>query len=184
MPITYETFERVALEDGDAQWELVCGQLRQKPPMTAEHSDAISDLADLLRGQLDRERYRVRVNLSRLRTSTGAFFVPDLLVLPNSERLRMRAEHPRQLEIYAAPMPLVVEVWSPSTGEYDLNTKIPEYRRRGDREIWLIHPYERWLRAWRRQADGAYDETLFRGDAVIELAALPGVRITLAQLFA
>src|SRR5579883_207534 len=105
MTVSSETYARVALEDGDAQWELVCGRLRQKPAMTTEHSDAITNLADLLRGQLDRERFRVRVNLSRLRTSTGASFVPDLIVLSNSERLRARAEQPGQLEIYDAPMP-------------------------------------------------------------------------------
>jgi len=104
-------------------------------------------------------------------------------VLPNSERLRARSERPGELEIYGAPMPLVVEVWSPSTGEYDLHTKIPEYQRRGDRESWLIHPYERWLRAWRCQPDGSYVEILFSGDDTVDLIALPGVRIELAQLF-
>jgi Uma2 family endonuclease len=58
--------------------------------------------------------------------------------------------HSLELEIYDEPLPLVAEVWSPSTGGYDVLAKLPEYRRRGDTEIWLLHPYERTLTAWRR----------------------------------
>ena len=50
-----------------------------------------------------------------------------------------------ELEVYDAPLPLVVEIWSPSTGEFDVTTKLLEYQRRGDLEIWRLHPYERTL---------------------------------------
>jgi Uma2 family endonuclease len=45
-----------------------------------------------------------------------------------------------ELELYVEPLPLVVEVWSPSTGQYDVDEKLPEYQRRGDLEIWRFHP--------------------------------------------
>ena len=32
------TYEQVALEDSDEQWELVCGRLRAKPAMTFAHN--------------------------------------------------------------------------------------------------------------------------------------------------
>jgi Uma2 family endonuclease len=86
------------------------------------------------------------------------------------------------MEAYPEPLPLVVEIWSPSTGGYDIASKLPEYKQRGDREIWRIHPYERTLTAWRRQADGSYAETIFTG-GIIEPVALPGVRIDLNSLF-
>jgi len=182
MAISPETYERVALEDGDEQWELVCGRLRKKPGMTAEHSDTITNLSDALTAQLDRAAYRVHVNLSRLRVADDRFYVPDLVVLPQEYRLRALRERPRQLEVYSEPLPLVVEVWSPSTGAYDVNTKLPEYQRRGDLEIWYIHPYDRTLTAYRRQPDGTYSKTVYREGAV-EPVALPGVRIALAALF-
>jgi len=81
------------------------------------------------------------------------------------------------------PLPLVVEVWSPSTGGYDARTKLPEYQRRGNAEIWFIHPYDRTLTAWQRQPDGSYRESLRRG-GIVEPIALPGVRIDLDALFA
>jgi Uma2 family endonuclease len=59
------------------------------------------------------------------------------------------------LEYYEQPLPLVVEVWSPSTGEYDIDSKLPEYQARGDKEIWRLHPYERTVRSWQRQPDGS-----------------------------
>ena len=77
----------------------------------------------------------------------------------------------------------MVEVWSPSTGDYDVDGKIPEYKPRGDREIWRLHPYERTLTTWVRQADGSYVETVHTG-GVVRPAWLPDVAIDLAALFA
>jgi Uma2 family endonuclease len=79
-------------------------------------------------------------------------------------------------------MPLVVEVWSPSTGDYDVEQRLREYQQRGDLEIWRIHPYERTLTSWRHQPDGSYLQLDYR-DGIIEPAALPGVAIELARLF-
>ena len=77
---------------------------------------------------------------------------------------------------------LVVEIWSPSTGTYDVDTKLSEYQQRGDLEVWRIHPYERTLTAWRRQPDGSYAMTLYDGGA-IQPAALPSVTIEIDRLF-
>jgi Uma2 family endonuclease len=77
---------------------------------------------------------------------------------------------------------LIVEVWSRSTGDFDVDAKLPEYQRRGDLEIWRIHPYERTLITWRRQADGTYNELLYTAGAVQPMA-LPDVTIDLDALF-
>jgi Uma2 family endonuclease len=80
-------------------------------------------------------------------------------------------------------LPLVVEVWSPSTGGYDIDAKIPEYRRRGDLEIWRLHPFEKTLTAWGRQPDGSYTKRVFQGGTV-QPVGLPNVTIDLDALFA
>ncbi|MHB8576224.1 MAG: Uma2 family endonuclease, partial [Dehalococcoidia bacterium] len=154
MSVSIQTYEQVALEDGDAQWELVCGRLRKKPGMTTEHGYTEANLLLALVTQLDRRVYQVRENGTRLRVSTGSFYVPDLCVVPLDLIRRGALARPRRLEVYDEPMPLVVEVWSPSTGGYDVDVKLKEYQLRGDAEIWRIHPYERTLIAWRRQPDG------------------------------
>ncbi|MGI8553337.1 MAG: Uma2 family endonuclease [Dehalococcoidia bacterium] len=182
MPVSEATYEQVALEDPEGQWELVCGRLRSKPGMTTEHNAAQRALGRILDRQLDERQSVVAQNSARLRISTGTYYVPDLCVIPIAAERRLRETRPRRLEVYETPMPLVVEVWSPSTGEYDVDNKLPEYQWRGDREIWRIHPYERTLTAWRRQPDGTYVETLYR-EATIEPVALPGVRIAIEPLF-
>ena len=76
----------------------------------------------------------------------------------------------------------MVEVWSPSTGEYDVETKLPHYRARGDLEVWLIHPQRREITAWRRQPGGDYtEETYSRGE--VPVRSLPGVSVKLDSLF-
>jgi Uma2 family endonuclease len=96
--------------------------------------------------------------------------------------LHAYSPRPGGLEAYDDPLPLVVEVWSPSTGEYDVDAKLPEYRRRGDLEIWRIHPYERTLMIWTRSADGTYTERMVTAGGV-EPVALPGVVVVFESLF-
>jgi Uma2 family endonuclease len=181
MPISAETYERVAMEDEDATWELVCGRLRRKPEMTTEHGFSARMLASLLSRQLDLTTYSVGTESGRVRTSTGSYYVPDLCVIPMSYVRRLH-ERPGTFEVYDDPLPLVVEVWSPSTGDYDIEEKLEEFKRRGDLEIWRIHPYERTLTAWRRRPDGGYDEVVVR-DGAVRPVALPGVEVELGMLF-
>jgi len=45
MVISVKTYEQIALEDGEAVWELAGGVLRQKPSMTFAHNEAMTALA-------------------------------------------------------------------------------------------------------------------------------------------
>jgi Uma2 family endonuclease len=177
--VTEETYRRLAL--GNTQLELHRGQLREKPGMSVEHGDVADLLATFLRNQVDRGEYRVRENFAKLRRSADTYYIPDVAVIPAAMVRALRAR-PGSLDAYPDPLPLVVEIWSPSTGDYDIHAKLPDYQQRGDREIWYIHPYERTLTAWRRQPDGTYAETVYR-DGIVHPASLPGVAIDLSALF-
>jgi Uma2 family endonuclease len=181
MVATKVDFERFARDHPERRWELHRGQLREKPDMSAEHNHVLWELATDLTNQLARDRFKVRVNTGLIATSAQGRYVPDLYVVPAEQVLaaRRRAD---PLEIYADSLPLVVEVWSPSTGNYDVDEKLPEYMARGDREIWRLHPGEHTLRGWRRRADGEYDE-FTASSGVVEPQALPGVRIDLDAIF-
>ncbi|HTE84948.1 MAG TPA: Uma2 family endonuclease, partial [Dehalococcoidia bacterium] len=104
MPISKATYEQVALEDPGGAWELVCGHLRSKPPMTTEHNDVIDALYSELNRQLDRAKYRIRLNTGRMRISTDTYYVPDLFVLPRALERRLR-ERPGTFEVHDEPMP-------------------------------------------------------------------------------
>jgi Uma2 family endonuclease len=181
-PMTEEAYFRLALADEERPLEWFRGRVREKPSMSAEHNDAMVLLGVQLAQQLSRGQYRVRINAGRTRRPVKSVFIPDVMVLPTHlERAQRRG--PGHLEVYPEPLPLVVEIWSPSTGDYDVDEKLPEYLKRGDLEIWRLHPHERTLRAWRRRPDGSYEIADFQGGRV-RLAALPRVVVDLDALFA
>ena len=181
MAVSEATYQRVALEDREGKWELVCGQLRRKPEMTTEHNYTARRLGQLLSMQLDIDQYSIGTDSAKVRVPDGRYRIPDLCVIPITAVRRLQAV-PGTFEAYDEPLPLVVEVWSPSTGDTDVTDKLKEYQQRGDFEIWRIHPYERTLTAWRRQLDGSYAETRYTSGSVTP-SSLPGVTIELERLF-
>lgn len=180
MSVSEQTYLDLVMADPDGRWELICGELKRRSAMTSKHEDTTAYLGGYLIQQLDRREYRVRIAGSRIRRSAENWFVPDVMVVPTALVLPQADE--LRPEFFTAPLPLVVEVWSPSTGDHDLTFKLEEYRRRGDLELWFIHPFNRTLTAWRRQPDGSYSETVFTG-GMIQPIALPNVAIDLDQLF-
>jgi Uma2 family endonuclease len=178
--MTEQEYEDFVLSGAEGLWELHDGVLVEKPGMSWRHMAWASLLGFLLQSQLDLDEYRVFYE-SRVRRTTDTIFLPDVMIVPTAYGVHL-IDDPR-LAIYSDPLPLVAEIWSRSTGEYDTNTKIPIYRQRGDLDIWRLHPYEPSLARWTRQPDGSYAESTHHG-GIIELAAIPGVTIDLDRLFA
>jgi Uma2 family endonuclease len=177
--MTEKAFRKLALEDPEGHLELHRGEPRRKPGMTWEHNHLMSALHIDLGKQLDPQLFEVRSNAGHVRISPQNYYIPDVFVVPMELQTLHRGT--RLLEWYDAPLPLVIEIWSASTGDYDVETKLPQYQLRGDLEIWRLHPYERTLTTWRRQPDGSYVESLQTGGQ-IQPAALPGVTIDLDAL--
>jgi Uma2 family endonuclease len=94
--------------------------------MSVEHGDEMFHLAHLLQSQLDRSEYRLRTDHAKLRLSANTYYVPDIAVIPTALE-RVLRQVPGSLDAYSEPLPLVIEIWSPSTGRYDIDEKIPGY---------------------------------------------------------
>ena len=107
--------------------------------------------------------------------------MPDVMVVPTACGEPFRGQ-PGTLAIFSDPLPLIIEIWSSSMGEYDVDAKLPIYQQRGDLEIWLIHADERTVTSWPRQPDGSYQETIHRDGSVTPIG-LPGVTSDLETLF-
>jgi Uma2 family endonuclease len=182
MVVSERTFEEVALADPRRKWELHRGRLREKPVMSEPHNVVQIRLGRQLIAQLDFDRCDVRIDMTRVRLADVTYYIPDLCIVPMPGNASLQGR-PHGLEVFREPLPLVVEVWSPSTGDYDVDEKLPEYQARGDLEIWRIHPLDLTVTAWRRQPDGGYSEAVYR-TGTIELVALPGVTVDLDALFA
>ena len=178
--ISEHDYRELALNDLDRKWELGDGVPVEKPWMSITHNDVAFYLELALGNPLNPRAYRVNVNGDRAHISPRAYYIPDVIVIP-ADYQRSFDHDPRALGVYAKPLPLVAEVWSPTTGHYDVATKLEGYRGRGDLEIWFIHPCERTPTAWRRQPEGSYTEELYRS-GVAPVASLPGVTIDLDVL--
>ena len=178
--LSEQDFEAFLLSGIEGHWELHDGVLVEKPAMTWNHQVAMMNLAVQLSLQVDREAFRVQVE-SRVRRPAATVFQPDVMVIPEHYGDEFRDQRGK-LAIFSRPLPFVAEVWSVSTGEYDVTAKLPVYMQRGDAEIWLIHPYEKTVTSWRRQPDGTYASSV-HDSGMIELVALPNVVIDVAELF-
>ena len=179
MPLTKDATTAL-LETTDGRSELYDGELREKPPMSVGHNKTVWALLQQLIRQLPTSDFEVRSNAGHLAIRGGNSYIPDVMVLPNA--IVGDLGDLRTFERYDDPMPFVVEVWSPSTGTYDIDRKIPGYKARGDLEIWRIHPFDRVVTIWRRQFDGTYVESRHQ-KGTVSLHALPQVTIEIESLF-
>lgn len=179
--ISEQEFLELALNEEDGFWELWDGVLVEKPQMSMRHNRVAAYLGAALINQLDPRVYVVSINGDRTRISSRSYYIPDVMVIPAAYQLPPYQDDPWGLGAYREPLPLVVEVWSPTTGRYDFTVKLQGYRERGDLEIWYLHPRERTLRVWRKQPDGSYTEETYQG-GIVPVASLPGVTIDLDAL--
>jgi Uma2 family endonuclease len=156
-------------------WELWDGVPVEKPLMSVTHGDIASYLGFMLADQLDRTDYRVNINGGKARCSERYYFIPDVIVIPAAFVVPFLND-PNAFGAYAEPLPFVAEVWSHTESPYDFEAKLRGYRERGDLEVWYLHPYERTLTVWRRQADGGDAESVYTS-GIVPVVSLPGVGI-------
>ncbi len=107
--ISGEVYERLALAEPDRKWELRDGVLREKPGMTAAHNFVEIKLGYMLMSQLDWSVYQVRVAAGRVYRPAATYFIPDVFVIPTTF-VKPLMDLQDVLEVYAQPLPLVVEV--------------------------------------------------------------------------
>src|SRR5262245_39886970 len=112
-------YQDFVLSGVEGLWELHDVRLVEKPGMTREHMAIAAKLGVLFRNKLDFEEYRVFFE-GRVRRPTATIFMPDVFVVPTSYGQPFRGR-PGTLAIFSSPLPLVVEVWSDSTGDYDVD---------------------------------------------------------------
>jgi hypothetical protein len=125
--IDEEAYLRLAFAEPDRKWELVDGRLREKPAMTFRHNQWEITVGFAIRSQLDLSVYEVRIDAGRLRKPGATCYIPDVFVFPLAFATEFK-DRDDVLEVYDGPLPLVVEIWSRSTGDYDVEEKLADYQ--------------------------------------------------------
>jgi Uma2 family endonuclease len=131
-------------EDGtDTRHELVGGEIVAMAPPHGGHGTVAFNLAGLIGRRLPKGCRGVAE--AGVSIDLHNFFVSDLAVTCAGLDDRGMVVEPA----------LIVEVLSPSTRSFDLGAKADAYSQiESVREIWLVDSTRRWLRVWRRIADG------------------------------
>lgn len=126
-PFTVADLDR--MPDDGRRYELIDGILLVSPAPSNAHQLALTELLVLLR-QACLTGMRLMPGPG-VRMSSSTELVPDLVVC--------RFEHVGGVRLTDPPL-LVVEVQSPSTGLFDLNTKKAVYERFGIASYWIVVP--------------------------------------------
>ncbi len=176
VPAIRQRVARLSVEDyhrlGELPVELLRGTIIEKMSKSPLHRFTSDELRVILAGQIAPEFclfYRDPM------TTADSEPEPDVMVVRGS-RTEFRTTHPTTAE-------LVVEVAVTSL-EID-RAKALIYAEAGVKEYWIVCPEEKQVEVYRGVGPQGYAErTVLASPAVIECAALPGVRVDLAALFA
>jgi len=168
-----------ALPEGPPYYELVGGQLIEKPSPTPTHQHIVTRLSAKMLAFVD-EHDLGMVYVAPLDThlTREDAYQPDVLFISH-ERAGIVGER-----IEGAP-DLVVEVLSPSTGYYDLTAKRRVYAETGAREHWIVDPMEETIDVLSRTEAGGFESrgALPKEDEVAS-QVLDGFTVRLADLLA
>jgi Uma2 family endonuclease len=167
-----------ALPD-DQDYEIIDGVLYVSPRARPRHQRIVNRLAHLLTEQEDLGRGTVVPDADLIVDERHTYVSPDIMFFSGD---RFQAVDPDEM-IRLIP-DLVVEVLSPSTGEYDQTTKRETYARLGVRHYWTFDNARRTMTEHTLQDDGEYRARTVRAPEVFRPDLLPDLEINLTRVFA
>ena len=123
------------LPDDDWRYQLIDEEIVRSPSPSFFHQTILANIFGLLAPHVQfRKLGQVRFAPLDCYLDDSSVYQPDLFFVGNE-----RSEVIREDGLHGAP-DLVVEVLSPHTARYDLNSKRVGYARAGVRELWLVYP--------------------------------------------
>jgi Uma2 family endonuclease len=151
--------------------ELIRGIVIEKMSKSPLHASIVSALHDLLHPQVPADFWLRQDQPLTLRDSEPE---PDISLV-RGRRADFATHHPTTAA-------LVIEVAVTSAAEDRSLASL--YAEAGVEEYWIVLPARRRVEVHRRPEGGAYrDQSVIEGDATLECAAVPGVRVALGDLF-
>ena len=167
------------LPDDGRQYEVIDGVLYMAPSPHPNHQWVSGNINSLLRGPTMAEGLgRVYFGPIGVIFPDGDVLQPDLIFV-SRERLHIITN--RGVE---GPPELVVEVLSPSTRRRDLVLKRRRYASFGVLEYWLADPIRRTILVLELRGGEYVERGVYGVGDEIVTPLIPGLRISVAQVFA
>jgi Uma2 family endonuclease len=171
---TYRDY--LLLPEGDRR-ELIEGDFYMAPSPVFWHQYIGSTVATALNNHVRPDRLGVVVSAPMdVVLSEGTVVQPDVIFI-SRRRLGIIREY-----IMGAP-DLVIEILSPGTSARDRELKLRLYARYGVLEYWIVDPDRRSVQVMVLGAQG-YDTIRTYTSGAIESSVLPGLNLTLDEIFA
>ncbi len=101
---------------------------------------------------------------------------PDIVVICDKNKLT-------KLGCTGAP-DMIIEILSPSTAKKDMTVKMKLYQRAGVRELWVVHPEEKWVQIFIFSEGNLASMQSFDDSGHPDVSVLPGLTIELPRVFA
>ena len=169
--------------DGSPRYDLVDGELKERPEVAFWHEFLLMELARIVANYVHEHRIGFIVtSKAKLRISAYSGREPDLFLVPTDQYPLVGKN------LFKGVPPLVVEILSPSNEKTDREDKAREYAGLGVGQYWIIDFPARRLEvhALREHADGGRGYELIEvaeGDAVFRPALFSGLEIPLGEVW-
>jgi Uma2 family endonuclease len=175
--LTVDDLELIPEERVGDRHELIDGELIVTTVPVTAHQRVSFNLALALGA------YVHGAELGEVHAAMGVRLQPDTLLVPDlcvvaRDRLHIAGE-----KAIDGPPDLIIEILSPGTRRRDMTVKQSLYARFGVREYWLVDHDARSVTVL-ALADGRYAAVAPHDDGGIRSRVLPGLQLTLAQVFA
>jgi Uma2 family endonuclease len=150
-PVSLAEYE--ALPDDGNRYELIDGVVYVSPTAVMVHQVASTMLHNLLTAAAPDDLFVTPT--PGYQAGERTLLIPDLVVTPWPAR---------DAKYVTEPLPLAVEVLSPSSRRYDRITKLAAYDRAGVDAYWIVDPVEPSLLVFEREGDRLVERAHVRGD--------------------
>ena len=175
-PMTAE--ELFALPEGEMQYELVRGQLREVPMAGWQHGSVEANIIAILVTD------RVARTVGRTVSGDTAFVLardPDTVRIPDVAFVRHERLPPPLVSGRAALAPdLAVEIRSPNDRPGEVQQKVADYFAAGVQLVWLVDPDAQTVEVW---TPGGLDRRCTVTETIDGGTVIPGFRCPVARFF-
>ena len=163
--------------DEEKKVEFINGQIVFQSPAKLRHTSSVQLLTNLLKIYVMKNDLGFVGGEKMLISLTRNDYEPDVCFFDKSKSQNFE---PDQMQ-FPAP-DIAVEVLSPSTEQYDRETKFQDYAAHGVKEYWMIDPKTEIIEQYILENE-QYELLLKAKDGTIESVVLPDFKIQIRAVF-